>query len=146
MKVILLQDVAKIGKRGEVAEVPDGYARNQLIPKMMAEPATKANMKKVERKQSMASASSAASEERFAAALEALRADVIKVAAEVNDQGHAFKAVSAEDIVAVAKESGVDVSADMIVISDPIKEVGEHEIELRGESTQAKFSIEVVKK
>ena len=146
MKVILLQDVAKIGKRGEVAEVPDGYARNQLIPKMMAEPATKANLKRVERKQDMANVSSEASEERFTKALEALRANVIKVTAEVNEQGHTFKAVSAEEIVEVAKEAGVDIEASMIMIAEPIKEVGEHEIELKGESTQAKFSIEVAKK
>jgi peptidylprolyl isomerase len=66
MKVILLQDVAKIGKRFEVANVPDGYALNQLIPKRMAEPATPANMKKIERRQAERTASAEASTARFA--------------------------------------------------------------------------------
>ena len=51
MKVILLQDVAKIGKRSDLVEVPDGYAMNQLIPKRMAETATAQNKKRIAKQQ-----------------------------------------------------------------------------------------------
>jgi large subunit ribosomal protein L9 len=146
MKVILLQDVAKIGKRSQIVEVPDGYARNQLIPKMMAESATKANQKRIEKLQSVASESAQTNQERFGTAIESLREKVIQVAAEVNEQGHTFKAVAASEISAAAKASDVDIDSTMISIPAPIKSLGEHEIELLGEKTSAKFSIEVIKK
>ena len=60
MKVILLQDVAKIGKRFETVDVPDGYALNMLIPKRMAEPATPENLKRVDARRTKAAAAAGA--------------------------------------------------------------------------------------
>lgn len=146
MKVILLQDVAKIGKRSQIVEVPDGYARNQLIPKMMAEPATKANQKRVEKLQSVASATAETSQERFSGAIGLLREKMVRVKAEVNEQGYTFKAVSTSEIAEAAKEAGVDIDSDMISTPEPIKSLGEHEIELIGDKGAAKFTIEITKK
>jgi large subunit ribosomal protein L9 len=146
MKVILLQDVAKIGKRSDLVEVPDGYALNQLIPKHMAEAATKQNKKRIEKLQAAAESNKEADQARFAAAQTALTEKTIQVPAEVNDKGHAFKAVSEQDIAEAAQAAGVDVEAAMLVVGMPIKEVGEHTIELvRGDNT-ASITIEVIKK
>lgn len=145
MKVILLQDVAKIGKRSELVEVPDGYALNQLIPKRMAEPATAANKKRIERLQADAEASRLADRERFAAAQQALQEKTITIPAETNDLGHLFKAVSVQDIASAAQEQGIDVDEAMVVVGEPIKEVGEHTVKLvRGEN-EAEFTIMVTK-
>jgi large subunit ribosomal protein L9 len=146
MKVILLQDVAKIGKRSDLVEVPDGYALNQLIPKRMAEAATAQNKKRIEKLQAEAESSKEADRVRFAAAEVALTTKTIQVPAEVNDKGHAFKAVSEQDIAEAAQAAGVDVDAAMLVVGKPIKEVGEHSVELvRGDNT-ASITIEVIKK
>lgn len=146
MKVILLQDVAKIGKRSDLVEVPDGYALNQLIPKRMAEAATKQNKKRIEKFQAQVESNQAADQARFTAAKEALTGMTVQVPAEVNDKGHAFKAVSEQDIAEAAQEAGIDVTAAMLVVGAPIKEVGEHIIQLaRGENTVA-ITIEVIKK
>lgn len=145
MKVILLQDVAKIGKRSQIVEVPDGYALNQLIPKHMAEPATKVNQKRIDRIQKDAEAKRGEDKARFETALTALRATVVQVQTDTNELGHLFKAVSEADIAAAAHIAGIDIEAAMIVVGSPIKEVGEHSVQLvRGDDT-AEFTIEVTK-
>ncbi len=146
MKVILLQDVAKIGRRFDVAEVPDGYALNQLIPKQMAEAATPANMKRIERRQAESTATKEAGQASFESAKAALLAEVVTVVVEANDKGHLFKAVHEADIAAAAKEAGVEVDVSMIKISSPIKEIGDHEIVLASGGDTAAFTIKVTKK
>lgn len=146
MKVILLQDVAKIGKRSDLVDVPAGYAMNQLIPKRMAEAATDQNKKRIAKLQAETESNKEADRDRFAAAATALGEKTIQVAAEVNDKGHAFKAVSEQDIAEAAQAVGIDVEAAMLVVGEPIKDVGEHTIELvRGEN-KASITIEVIKK
>lgn len=146
MKVILLQDVAKIGRRFSVVEVPDGYAINQLIPKKMAEPATAVNLKKIEKRQADTTASKEANEARFDAAVAALTAEALLVAAEANEQEHLFQAVHEADVVTAAKEKGIDIDAAMLKIAAPIKSLGTHEIELVIGSKKKTITIEVVKK
>jgi len=146
MKVILLQDVAKIGKRSDLVDVPDGYALNQLIPKRMAEAATASNKKRIDKLQADAEAGKAADKERFEAAGKALSEKTIKIATEVNEQGHLFKAVNENDIAAAAEAENINIDAAMIITGSPIKEVGEHAVQLvRGEN-KIQFTIEVVKK
>jgi large subunit ribosomal protein L9 len=146
MKVILLQDVAKIGKRSDLVEVPDGYALNQLIPKRMAEAATKQNKKRIEKLQATAESNKEADQARFAAAQIALTEKTVQVPAEVNDKGHAFKAVSEQDIAEAAQATGIDVEAAMLVVGVPIKEVGEHVIELTRGDNKVSITINVIKK
>ncbi|MCA9354845.1 MAG: 50S ribosomal protein L9 [Candidatus Kaiserbacteria bacterium] len=146
MKVILLQDVAKIGRRSQIVEVPDGYALNQLIPKRMAEPATTANLKRIERQQAQVAQGVAAGSERFAKALEALSATTLQVAADANEQDHLFQAVHEKEIVAAAEAAGVSIDAAMITISTPIKELGQHTVGLATGAEKGTFTIEVIKK
>lgn len=146
MKVILLRDVAKIGKKSQVVDVPDGYARNQLIPKGMVELATTANLKRVERQNSITAASQEADQNRFSEALEVLKENVLKIPVEVNEKGHAFKAVNEKEIVEAAKLAGADIQESMVFVDSPIKEVGEHKIHLVSDSEKVEVTIEVVKK
>ena len=146
MKVILLQDVAKIGKRFSVTEVPDGYALNQLIPKKMAEPATPANLKRIERHHATVSATVEAGAARFDAAVAALADVTISVSAEANEQEHLFKAVHEADIVVAAKAQGVDIEASMLKIATPIKSLGTHSVELVSGAKSHVFIVEVIKK
>ena len=145
MKVILLQDVAKIGKRSQLVEVPDGYARNQLIPKGMAEAATAVNKKRIERMQAEAESNAAQAEANYKKSLEALRATPIKIEAAVNEEGGLFKAVSEKDIAEAAGTAGVEVSEAMLLVGEPIKSVGEHEVTLVYGEQKETFTIEVIK-
>lgn len=146
MKVILLQDVAKIGKRFSVADVPDGYALNQLIPKKMAEPATPNNLKRINQQQAARAADKEAGAERFAAAAEALSKETIRVAAEANEQSHLFQAIHAADIAAAAKVAGIDIDSGMIEIPAPIKSLGSHEVVLTAGGKHHRFMVEVITK
>ena len=143
MKVILLQDVAKIGRRFEVADVPAGHALNMLIPKKMAEPATKENMKRIKARAEKAAEGRAANAEEFKTALDTLKGKTITLKVQANEKGHMFEAVKSPAIAEAIKAEGAVIAADQIVIAEPIKEVGMHTVTLSdGESTSS-LSLEV---
>lgn len=146
MKVILLQDVAKIGKRFSVVNVPDGYAANQLIPKKLAVPATPENLKRTLRHHATAAATKEAGFARFDAAVAALTDKVIVVSAEASEQEHLFQAIHESDIVTAAVAAGVDIDVHMVKISSPIKSLGKHELLLTGGKKDQVITVEVIKK
>lgn len=146
MKVILLQDVAKIGTRYTVTDVADGYALNQLIPKGLAEPATPQNLKKLESRSASIEATKAADAEAFAAAKEKLAESTITVTVEANEQGHLFGAVKASEVVEAAKAAGVTIEEAQVIMEEPIKETGTHMIKLQGGEETAEVAVEVVAK
>lgn len=146
MKIILLQDVAKIGRRYDVVNVPDGYARNQLIPKRMAEPATPANLKRVQKMSADKTASNEASTEAFKVAVETIKVTPVTITVEANEKGHLFKAVSAKEVVVAAQAVGAVVTEDMVVFESPIKEIGDHSVTLKHLGQEAVITINVNQK
>lgn len=129
MKVILLRDVAKLGKRFAIVEVPDGYALNKLIPQGMVQPATPENLKKVAARTEKHSHDSASQHDAFLAACVALKTQPIVVSATANAQDHLFKAVKVSDILVALNAVGITViTEDMIQLAEPIKALGEYEI------------------
>lgn len=146
MKVILLQDVAKIGKRHSVVTVPDGYAINQLVPKKLALPATPENLKRTLRHNAAVAATKEAGEARFETAVMALTDKKVVVVAEANEQKHLFQAVHESDVVAAAVAAGLDIDTHMIKIGNSIKSLGVHEVHLVSGKKDHVFTIEVIKK
>ncbi|MEY2665702.1 MAG: hypothetical protein RLZZ480_807 [Candidatus Parcubacteria bacterium] len=146
MKVILLRDVAKIGRRGQVVELPDGYAQNQLIPKKWAEPATPVNLKRIANLDATTKAHKAAEQTEFATAVAELTKNRLVLKGDANAQGHMFKAVHEDDIVAAASLAGVRLEKRAVYIASPIKSLGKHTIELRHGAEKAQCEIEVISK
>lgn len=146
MKVILLQDVAKIGRRFEEANVPDGYAMNMLIPKGMAQVATPENRKKVAAKKANQAAAQSAGDEAYQEAVTALTTEPLALVAEANEQGHLFKAIKPEEIVEAAKERGLTLVKEQIKIQTPIKSVGSHGVMLASHDANTVVTIEVTAK
>ena len=144
MKVILLQDVAKIGKRYEVANVPDGYAMNKLIPGGQARAATPENLKKIEAMQADTAAGTAATEEQLRAAVATLSATPLTIAAEANEQGQLFEALKVDKIVDAATAAGAAITADQVVIAEPIKATGEVAITLQAGEVSESVTITVI--
>ena len=145
MKVLLLEDVKGSGKKGEVVNVSDGYARNFLLPRKMAEPAdaqaiNAANIQK-----------SAAQHRKFTAGIkaretaQALEGHSIHVKARVGENGKLFGTVSGKEISAALKEQkGVDVDRKKISV-DPIRALGEYPAKLslfEGISVTVKVIVE----
>ena len=144
MKVILLQDVAKIGRRYEVATVPDGYALNMLIPRRLAEPATAENLKKLKARSDKVSAATAASAADFTAALETLKTTKLEISAPLNEQNHMFEALKPAAVVESAKQAGVTIAEAHVDLSTPIKEAGEHTITLRQDDAAGEITVVIV--
>lgn len=144
MKVILLQDVSKIGRRFEIVDVPSGHALNKLIPQGLAEEATPQNVKKVEARAARTEAERVAADAAFAEALEALADKEITIEVDANENGHLFEALKSERIAEVLAEEGVQITAQQIHIKTPIKELGEHTVELREGDKVGEATINVV--
>ena len=131
MKVILLQDVKKIGKKGEVINTSDGYARNYLFPRKLAQEATDANLhilnnkKENERKQKLAEIEAA---QKVA---NELKGKEIKIITKLGENGRLFGAITSKDIaLEIKKQFKVEVDKKKIVM-DTIKVSGTYEIEVK---------------
>ena len=131
MKVILLQDVKKIGKKGEVINTSDGYARNYLFPRKLAQEATDANLhilnnkKENERKQKLAEIEAA---QKVA---NELKGKEIKITTKLGEYGKLFGAITSKDIASeIKKQIKVEVDKKKIVM-DTIKVSGTYEIEVK---------------
>ena len=144
MKVILLQDITRVGRKFEVKDVPSGHALNYLIPRKLAEPATPQNMKKLELRAEKLEAEQSANEEQFKSLLKTLTQKHIAIAVKANEQGHLFKGLHETDIAhELEKIVGVSVSPNTIVIERPIKEVGEYIVSLSMGSRKGEVPITV---
>jgi large subunit ribosomal protein L9 len=147
MKVILLRDVAKIGRKGQVVELPDGYAQNQLIPKKWAQPASATNLKKVASLDAAAKAHTDAEQAQFATTIAYFTQQPLSVVGgDANAQGHLFKAVHEVDIIAAAKAVGVTLEKRWVTIEAPIKALGQHTIVLKHGTKTVPCVIEVISK
>ena len=130
MKIVLLKDIDNMGKEGEIKEVADGYARNFLLPKKMAELATPAALKKAEaRKAKGAEAAKMELEEaqKLAELLEG-RELFIKVKEK---EGKLFGSVNEKTIAKTFKDEGLKIDPTSIRLAEPIKEVGEYQAKVK---------------
>ena len=146
MKVILIKDVAKLGRRGEVKDVPDGHALNMLIPRKLAVIATPEGMKRLNEEVKKHGEHKEQSLSAFKEALKRLETETIKYPTQANEKGSLFKGVNADDIARHLNTQGITVSKENIVLKHPIKEIGIHDIVLAHGGVEGVCKLEVVKK
>ena len=132
MKVILLEDVKSLGKKGDIVNASDGYARNMLLPKKLAVPATDSNRRDLaakKRSEEKAQAEALRVAEELKAEIEKKSVDVgIKVGSE----GRVFGSVSAKEIADAAKSQlGLDIDKKKLLLAAPLKELGTTSVELK---------------
>lgn len=132
MKVVLTADVEKLGRRGEVKEVADGYARNFLIPRSLATPATRAQLNRIQQA-SEAQARKAARAESDARALAArIDATEVRVKARVGEHGRLYGSVTNADVAeGLSAALGVPIERRQVDLEDPIRQAGEHKVRVR---------------
>jgi large subunit ribosomal protein L9 len=131
MKIILMDDVPALGRRGEVRDVSDGYARNYLLPHKLALHATTANLKNLEQikaRQDVAAARLTAQAQEQARAIEALH---FTQARQASDEGRLFGSIGKADLVAFLSQHGVEVERRRIAMDEPIKSVGDFTVPVR---------------
>jgi large subunit ribosomal protein L9 len=146
MKVILLRDVAKIGRRYEVVNVPDGFALNKLIPKGDAQAATPDNLKRVTNMRAKGASDKAAELSSIKAMVDSLAEAPLEVSMQANEQGHLFQSVRAEDVAIAASARGVRLPKETISMSAPVKTTGAHEVVVKSQGQTFALSINVVAK
>ncbi len=128
IEVILKQEIRRLGGRGEVVRVSNGYARNYLIPKQLAMPATAANKGQMEQMKAAAdreAASQKGDAEKLAAILRQL---AITITARAGEADQLFGSVTSRDIAAELEKLGYTIDRHKIVIHSPIRMVGDHEV------------------
>jgi len=146
MKVILTTDVDGLGHKGEVVEVADGYARNYLVPQSKAIKATRGALKEAQamrraREEAQRVAKAAASQ-----VAEALADSRVIVAARSAEEGKLFGSIGARNVAeAIASYTGVQVEPQFIMLTGPIKEIGQHEVTLRPHpEVEFKLTLDVI--
>lgn len=147
IQVILQQDVDKLGKSGELVRVRPGFARNFLLPRRLAVPATTAAVRRIEHEKAvaLAKAEKAKKEAREVAAKLSLL--TITLAQKVGEDGRLFGSVTSKDIERAVKAQGLDVDRKKLQLAEPIKSLGTYEIPVKLVSdVTATVKVEVVAK
>jgi len=131
MEVILRDDLPKLGRRGEVVTVKDGYARNFLFPRKLALPATPGNRKQIEQEKA-AHARREAKEVSDADALAGMLAGVtLTISAKAGESDQLFGSVTAMDIAEALAVKGYNIDKRKVELEEPIKTIGEYQVPLR---------------
>ena len=138
MKVILQQDVKGQGKKGQLVDVSDGYARNFLLPKKLAVIATAENLNTMKQQEKALKAQQADEKAEAEALSKKLESLTVKVAAKAGEGGRLFGAVTAKEISeCLAQQHGLNIAKTKLVLDEPIKACGGYKI-------KAKLGYEIV--
>ena len=131
MEVILRQHVDNLGERGQIVKVADGYARNYLLPRNLALPATEGNKRHVERERRIMETREAEEKGQAEAIAARLSAVEVTIARRVGETDQLYGSVTAADITEFLKAKGFEVDRRRLVLADPIKTIGEHTVPLK---------------
>lgn len=144
MKVLLLYDVEKLGRQGQIVDVSGGYARNYLLPRQLVTLPTKGSAKQLE----LAKRRVAKRESQLIAESEGIRNAVeklggVKIVVRANAEGKLYGSISPGAVKELLKEKGIAVEAKRIILGQPIKSVGEYEVAIKLHKDQVKFRLVV---
>jgi large subunit ribosomal protein L9 len=145
MKLILKREVDHLGLPGDVVDVADGYGRNYLVPRGMAILATPGAMKEAEALTRSRKVHEAKTLGDAEASRQILESRTLRIASRVDDRGHLYGSVSANDVARVLKERGHDVPRKRIELRGTIKEIGNYEVPIQVHpQVTAMVTVEVV--
>lgn len=132
MKIILQQDVKALGKKGDLVEVSDGYARNFILPKKLGVEANNANLNDLKLKKANEEKVAAENLAKAQELKKELEGKIINVAIKSGEGGKTFGAVTGKEIAQAAKEQyGFEVDKKKIVLKESIKNLGTYEVPLK---------------
>lgn len=146
MKVILADDVEKLGRKGDVVTVADGYARNYLVPKGLALAATKGSLRQAEMMARARREKEQREKEAAAARVASLGASPVYISARAGEGGRLFGSVTNSDVArAIQEQLGEDVDRRQVRLDDPIRSLGTHQVEVHlHEEVNALVTVEVI--
>ena len=131
MEVILKEDVANLGHRGDVVKVADGYGRNFLLPRKLALQATQANKAVIEQMKAAAARRSAAEKAQAEELVKTLSAVSLSFERKSGENGQLFGSVTSADIAAGLAGKGFEVDRRKVQLAEPLKSVGEYTVAIK---------------
>lgn len=144
MKIILLKDVPKIGKKYDMKDISDGHALNMLIPRGLAIPATNEAVKKIAIEKSKMEGEKKVQQELLLKNIQELDGITIIMNGKANEKGHLFAGIhKAELIPEIKKQTRLDIEVEHLMLDKPIKEIGDHDIEVKAAGKTVKFTLRV---
>lgn len=145
MQIVLLEDVKSLGKKGEIVKANDGYARNFILPKKLGVEATPANLAKLKQQRAHEAKVAAQQLAEAQALADQLAQKTLVIKAKVGEGGRLFGAIASKEIALEAKKQlQLDVDKKKIVLPDPIKTLGTHEVNIKlHKDVTAKLSVRV---
>ena len=127
MKVILLQDVKNLGKKGDIVETAEGYGRNFLLPRKMAKEATTANLNQAKKDQATAKHRAAQAKDEAVVLGAQIEKVVVVLKVRVGENGKMFGSVNSKDVAeALIKQTGLDIDRRKIELKTAVKGLGEY--------------------
>jgi len=146
MKVILLQDVRGQGKKGQLIEASDGYARNFLLPRKLAVEATADNLNTMKLQEKAKKAKEAAEKAEAEAIAAKLKEVTVTISAKAGNGGKIFGSITTKEIAEQLKaQQGIDLPKAKLVLADPIKAFGGYELKAKlGYEVTGTFKVMVV--
>jgi large subunit ribosomal protein L9 len=130
-QAILLKDVEQLGTAGAVVDVSKGYLRNYLIPRQLAQPATKGSIQVAMQRQAAADAATVQATERAQETAALLNKTVLTIAHQAGEDGRLFGSVTSQDLAdAIRDARGVRIDKRKVHLDEPIKSVGTHMVEV----------------
>lgn len=132
MKILLLQDVKAVGRKGDIKQVADGYALNNLLPRKVAIEATPAVIQRYEAEHKLRLEHEKVQKELARETFALLSQKPLVIKANANDKGHLFASLHAGDIINALKyERNINLDPSWIMLIKPIKEIGEYKVKLK---------------
>lgn len=132
MKIILLEDVKSLGKKGEIVTVSDGYARNMILPKKLGLEATGKNLNDLKLQNQHAEKVAQENLEAAKNFAEELKDKKVEVKMKAGEGGRTFGSISTKEIAEAAKKQlGLELDKKKMILKDPIKSLGTYEIQIK---------------
>ena len=147
MKVILLQDIKSLGKKGDIVETAEGYGRNYLLPRKLAKEATTANVNQAKKDQATAAHRAAQAKDEAIVLGAQIEKVVVNMTMRMGDNGKVFGSINSKDVAeALVQQTGLDIDRRKVELKNAIKGLGEYTAvaKLHPDVT-AKFKVMVVK-
>jgi len=146
MEVILREDIERLGNRGQVVKVADGYARNFLLPKRLAVAATDANRKIVEQERQAHLRREAKQKSEAEDLSKLLTGVTVSIAQKAGENDQLFGSVTAKDIAEALAQKNFTIDRRKVLLEEPIKQLGEFKVPVRlHKDVTAEVTIQVVK-
>ncbi|MCS7201620.1 MAG: 50S ribosomal protein L9 [Dictyoglomus sp.] len=145
-KVLLLKDVTGLGKKGEIVEVSDGYARNYLFPRGLAQEVTDKMLKSIEEQKLLQQKKEERAIIKFRKDKELLEKEVFVIRTKVGEKGKLFGAITSKDIAEeIHKKCKIFIDKKQILLEEPIKNIGKYDVSIKlHPQIIAKIKLEVV--